>query len=94
MKIHFNIDVHPFYNEIRFEVSNGLDKLVHTDKYTNGIEDWGSLIFDGKQYDWSICHSYGQDVQDLVKLYEVDAADNFKVDYTKPLKNKWVRIFI
>jgi len=94
MKLFFNVDVHPFYNEIRFAVTNGDDKLVHIDKYTNGIEDWGSLIFDGKQYDWSICHAYGQNTQDLVKLYEVDAENNFKVDYTNPLKNVWVRIFI
>jgi hypothetical protein len=94
MKLFFNIDVHPFYSEIRFAVTNGEDKLVHTDKYTNGIEDYGSFIFDGKQYDWIIYHSYGQDHQDLVNIYECDVNDNFKTDYTKPLKNKWVRIFI
>lgn len=94
MKLFFNVDVHPFYNEVRFEVTNGIDKLSHTDKYTNGIEDWGSFIFDGKQYDWSICHSYGQSPQDLVQIYECDIQNNYKTDYNKPLKNKWVRIFI
>ena len=93
MKLFFNVDVHPFYNEVRFEVTNGIDKLSHTDKYTNGIEDWGSFIFDGKQYDWNINHTHGNDVQDLVSVYNVDS-ETFNTEYDKPLKNKWVRIFI
>ena len=46
-----------------------------------------------KQYDWNISHTYGADVQQLVSIYPVDS-ETFQTDVFKPLKNKWVRIFI
>lgn len=93
MKLRFNIDVHPFYNEIIFKVTDGEDTMEITEKYTNSMDDWGSFMFKDKQYDWNISHTYGADVQQLVSIYPVDS-ETFQTDVFKPLKNKWVRIFI
>lgn len=91
MKLRFNIEVYPFYNEITFNITDGEDTMEITEKYTNAIDDWGSLMFKGKQYDWNISHTYGADVQQLVSIYPVDS-ETFQTDVFKPLKNKWVRI--
>lgn len=93
MKLFFNIDVHPFYNEIIFKVTDGEDTMEITEKYTNAMDDWGSFMFNGKQYDWNINHTYGNSAQELVSIYNVDS-ETFQTDVFKPLKNKWVRIFI
>lgn len=94
MKLFFNVDVHPFYSEIRFSVTNGVTNEIITEKYTSAEDDWGSIMFDGKQYDWNISHICGMPSQDLISIYEVDLENNYNVDLSKPLKNKWVRIFI
>lgn len=91
MKLRFNIEVCPFYNEIIFKVTDGEDTMEITEKYTNAMDDWGSFMFKDKQYDWNINHTYGADVQQLVSIYPVDS-ETFQTDVFKPLKNKWVRL--
>lgn len=91
MKLRFNIEVYPFYSEIIFNITDGEDTMEITEKYTNAMDDWGSLMFKGKQYDWNISHTYGADVQQLVSIYPVDS-ETFQTDIFKPLKNKWVRL--
>lgn len=92
MKLRFNIEVYPFYNEITFNITDG-ENIIETitEKYTNAMDDWGSFMFNGKQYDWNISHSWGADVQELVSIYPVDM-ETFQTDVFKPLKNKWVRL--
>ena len=93
MKLFFNIDVHPFYKEIKFNITDGEETLELLEHYENAQDDWGSFIFKNKQYDWNINHTYGNSAQELVSIYNVNM-ETFNTEYDKPLKNKWVRIFI
>lgn len=87
MRVKTEFDIKPFLHTI--VIRHGEHTFLQT--YDDAQDHWGEFTADGITYNYNLSYELLKDVQDLIQLYMV--VDD-QLDFSKSLKNKWVRVIM